>query len=205
MHRESGCQFPAFEAASLNNKFKQLWLAGIDAKLVFETHAGQAWGTLHVCLGEHPGHQQHPPHPHELPPRHMGPARQRRRERRAAARVVAEAAVKAAANNENEAEKSTESENLDETINTNKGQFDAGEAECDNVSEVTEIVPTEEKQLFVTDVDDEICNDEQYYDEIDPSEAFTCFQCKMEHFPDNPVDEGQKVFFFEKYFSFSFF
>ena len=81
MNRESGRQFPAFEATSLNNKFKQLWLAGIEAKLVFETRAGQAWGTLHVCLGEHPGHLQQPSPPQEQPHRHMSPARQRRRER----------------------------------------------------------------------------------------------------------------------------
>jgi hypothetical protein len=81
MNRESGRQFPAFEATSLNNKFKQLWLAGTEAKLVFETRAGQAWGTLHVCLGEHPGHLQQPSPPQEQPHRHMSPARQRRRER----------------------------------------------------------------------------------------------------------------------------
>ena len=46
--------FPAFEATSLLNKFKQLWLTETEAKLVFETRDGQAWGSLHVCLGEHP-------------------------------------------------------------------------------------------------------------------------------------------------------
>ena len=33
---------PTFETTSLMNKFKTLWLSGIDAKLEFETRAGQA-------------------------------------------------------------------------------------------------------------------------------------------------------------------
>ena len=44
----------------------------------------------------------------------------------------------------------------------------------------------------MTDVDDEICTDEEYYDEIDTDVALTCFQCKIEHFPANYV-EGDKV------------
>ena len=204
MNSESGRQFPAFEATSLNNKFKQLWLAGIQAKLVFETHAGHAWGSLHVCLGEHPGHQQQPPHPQEeppCPPRHISPARQRRRERREAARTVTEAAATEAATaaekKEDEAENATEPDNLsevdEETANSNEGQVAAEEAETDHAAAVTETVSTEnENALFVTDVDDEICSDEEYYMEIDPGEAFTCFQCKMEHYPDDHV-EGVKV------------
>ena len=58
---------PAFETTSLTNKFKSLWLDGIQAKVVFETCAGQAWGTLHVCLGEHPLQHRPPPHPKERP------------------------------------------------------------------------------------------------------------------------------------------
>jgi hypothetical protein len=46
-----------FKSTRLDNKFKQLWLSGVEARIVFETHAGQAWDTLHVCLGEHAGHQ----------------------------------------------------------------------------------------------------------------------------------------------------
>ena len=83
-------KFPAYEATTLNNNFKQIWLAEIEAKLVFETHAVQAWGTLHVCLGEHPGYHQQPPNRQELPHRHISPAVQRRREWREAGRVVAE-------------------------------------------------------------------------------------------------------------------
>ena len=202
MNSESGRQFPAFEATSLQNKFKQLWLAGIQAKLVFETHAGHAWGTLHVCLGEHPGHHQQPPHSQEVPPspsRHISPARQRRKARREAARAVAEAAAIAAENKEDEAEKASESDNPnevdDEIANSNEGQVAADEAETDHTAEDTETVSkVKETELFVTDVDDEICSDEEYYQEIDPSEAFTCFQCKMEHYPDNHVySEGEKV------------
>ena len=40
-------------------------MPGIDAKLVFETSAGQAWGSLHVNLVEHP-HQDH-----QYPPQHQ--------------------------------------------------------------------------------------------------------------------------------------
>ena len=61
---------PAFETTSLTNKFKSLWLAGIEAKLTFKTRAGEAWGTLQVCLGEHPLQQQQhqqPPDPQEVP------------------------------------------------------------------------------------------------------------------------------------------
>ena len=70
MNAELHCHIPAFETTSLTNKWKSLWLAGIKPKLTFETCAGQAWGTLQVCLGEHPLQQQQnrpPPDPHELP------------------------------------------------------------------------------------------------------------------------------------------
>ena len=46
--------------------------------------------------------------------------------------------------------------------------------------------------MFLTEVDDEICTDEEYYAEIDTDVALTCFQCKIEHFPDNYV-EGDPV------------
>ena len=47
--------------------------------------------------------------------------------------------------------------------------------------------------LLLTSVDDEFCEDEEYYDEIDPTEAaFTCFQCDIEHFPANYVD-GDRI------------
>ena len=84
-------------------------MAGIEAKLVFETHAGQAWGTLHVGLGEHPGQHQPTCPPQEPHHGRVGPAKQRRRERREAARVVAEAAVEVEANEE-DAEQATEHE-----------------------------------------------------------------------------------------------
>ena len=69
-------------------------MAGIEVKLTFETRAGQAWGTLEVCLGEHPvqlQQQQHQPPQHiqEVPLRHVSPCKQRRRERREAAREAA--------------------------------------------------------------------------------------------------------------------
>ena len=88
--------FPAFEFTSLSNKFKQLWLTGKEAKLEFETCEGQAWGSLHVCLGEYPS--QPLPHPQEHQYGHETPAKRRRRERRKATRLAELAAVKAAAN-----------------------------------------------------------------------------------------------------------
>ena len=128
----------------------------------------------------------------------MSPARQRRRERRKAARVVEEAAVeeaaveeaavKATANEEDLVEKATESDNPNET-SSNTSQVPVEQAVAETVSTSVET----ESGLFVTDIDDEICDDEQYYEELDPGEAFTCFQCKIEHYPDNYVNEGQKL------------
>ena len=46
--------------------------------------------------------------------------------------------------------------------------------------------------VFSTDVYDGVCSDEEYYEEIDPCEAFTCLECNIEHHPDNHV-EGQKL------------
>ena len=77
MNTESRRHLPAFEATSLNSKFRQLWLAGIKAKLVFKTHAEKAWGTLHVSLGEHPGQHQPTCPPQEHHRRRVGPAKQR--------------------------------------------------------------------------------------------------------------------------------
>ena len=41
-------------------------------------------------------------------------------------------------------------------------------------------------------LDDEVCTDEEYYDEIDSKIAFTCIQCHIEHFPASYVP-GDKV------------
>ena len=63
-------------------KFKNLWAAGLDAHLNAETHAGQAWVSLHLRLG-------HPPGPLNVVPPRMTkncPARQRRRAQREADR-----------------------------------------------------------------------------------------------------------------------
>ena len=87
MYQQPQSNIPAFETTSLISKFKSLWLAGVEANLVFETRAGQAWGTLHVNLGEHPGQAQPPLYHQERPhQKHDSPAKQRRRERRKAAR-----------------------------------------------------------------------------------------------------------------------
>ena len=76
MKLDSDPQFPAFEFTSLTNKFKELWFTGKEAKLVFETCEGKAWGSLHVCLGEHP--RQAFPHPQEHPLGRDTQAKQRR-------------------------------------------------------------------------------------------------------------------------------
>ena len=70
----------------------------------------------------------------------------------------------------------------------------------DQLVEVTEEVATKidkdlKSPLLITDVDDEICSDEEYYEEIDPGSAFTCLQCQIEHYPENFV-EGSKVLFY---------
>ena len=79
MNSDSDPHLPAFELTSLTNKFKQLWFTGKEAKLVFETCEGKAWGSLHVCLGEHP--RQAFPHPQERPFSCDTPEKQKRRER----------------------------------------------------------------------------------------------------------------------------
>ena len=70
----------------------------------------------------------------------------------------------------------------------------------DQLVEVTEEVATTidkdlKSPLLITDVDDEICSDEEYYKEIDPGSVFTCLQFKIEHYPENFV-EGSKVLFY---------
>ena len=177
---------PTFETTSLTNKFKSLWLAGIEAKLTFETRAGEAWGTLQVCLGEHPLQQQQhqqPPDPQEVPQRHESPSKQRRRERRVAARAAAAVAAS------DEAEKAVETEGNENETNTD-GVEDLGDTSVDNV--VAEEASAIQRSLLITDIDDEICNDELYYDEIDPGTAVSCLQCNMEYFPASYVD-GDKV------------
>ena len=53
--------------------------------------------------------------------------------------------------------------------------------------EVAEVV-TRSPLLLPVEVRDEVCDDEQYYDVVDPAIAFTCLQCKLEHFPVNYKD-----------------
>ena len=50
------------ELDSFVKKFKDLWQSGLDAHLVVDTHAGQAWVDLSVQLGHAPGPHQHQPH-----------------------------------------------------------------------------------------------------------------------------------------------
>ena len=58
-------------------KFKNLWKSGYDAHLEVDTHAGQAWVGLCLCLGDAPDPFKY---------KRVSPSRHRRRERRAEAR-----------------------------------------------------------------------------------------------------------------------
>ena len=76
----------AEELESFVKKFQHLWTSGYDAHLHVETHAGQAWVHLQVCLGQAQG-----PHAHQLgknfpPNQRNSTSRQRRRARREAER-----------------------------------------------------------------------------------------------------------------------
>ena len=196
MNSESNRHIPAFEATSLTNKFKQLWLTGTEARLVFETRDGKAWGTLHVCLGEHPHDaNQLPPHPQEHHKGRDTPSKRRRRERREAARS---AAVKAAPliSEEGAAEATNDARVIAEEVVTLTLNSETEQSVANEVTEEVIISDTVQKQpLYVTEIDDEICSDEEYYDEIDAKSAFTCLQCKIEYFPENFV-EGEKVLFY---------
>ena len=185
MNKKSNSHIPAHETRSLTKKFKQLWLTGSEAKLVFETRAGKAWGTLHVCLGEHPYHDatQLPPNPQEHQKGKDTPSKRRRRERREAARSAAAKAAPVSQEEveEGEAEEATEADEtsvIAEEVVTLHSKTDKS---ADN--EVTEEVAQSDKvqklPLFVTDIDDEVCSDEEYYDEIDAKSAPTCLQCKI--------------------------
>ena len=90
----------AFEATSFLNKFKNLWHAGHQATLSFETEAGQAWATLRVRLGDHPLDYQNA--------RHVKPYQECRRERRADARAAEEVANASHLSPSNIAEKAVE-------------------------------------------------------------------------------------------------
>ena len=51
---------------------------------------------------------------------------------------------------------------------------------------------SDERSQYITDIDDEICKGEEYYDPIDPGTAMACLICKVEHFPVNYL-KGDKV------------
>ena len=189
MNVESRRQVPAFETTSLTNKFKSLWLAGIEAKLVFETHAGKAWGTLHVCLGEHPLHHELPPHLQEHPRKRNSPAKQRLRERREAARV--EAAAIEAARSEEVAEEATESETAEAaqaTVNENANLYQAHDA----AEEVKDPAESKATEILL----DEICPDDEYLScqVSESSELDAEKKCENEDEQDLIVVNGVAVF-----------
>ena len=124
-----------FEFDSFVTKFRQLWHAGFDATLKFDTNAGQAWVSLQAGLGHHPP-LPHPSRPHPFH-RRRGPAQQRRRERRDAARRTAEAEAARAAEEATQADEGNE--------DPAPGATPAGEAETpmNDTAEVAEEASTE--------------------------------------------------------------
>ena len=109
--------------------------------LVFETREGKAWGTLHVCLGEHPHDaNQLPPHPQEHHKGRDTPSKQRGRECREAARS---SAVKAAPlRSEEGAAEATESD--DATVIAEEAVAIYSETNQSVPNDVTEEVPKNE-------------------------------------------------------------
>ena len=174
-------------------KFYQLWNAGQTAHLDVDTHAGKAWVGLRVQLGQVPGPLHHHPHPPFIQPqkKSVSPSRQRRRARRAAARLTAEEA----ANQNLVKERATENE---APVNNEPSDQHQTTEEVEDVvdviveKETTSTLKSDEKSLYVTDIDDEICDDEEYFDAIDLGTAMSCLVCNVEHFPANYV-KGDKV------------
>ena len=70
-----------------------------------------------------------------------------------------------------------------------KEKIDIENAATEDVpEEITADVEVAEVVTTCPLVCDNICDDEQYYDVVDPAIAFTCLQCKLEHFPVNYKD-----------------
>jgi hypothetical protein len=143
----------SIELDSFVQKFKQLWHLGVNAHLDAHTHAGQAWVSLHVQLGQAPGPLQHPPHRQQV-----SPSRQRRKARRAAERkkTAEEAPNKDAENVETEAAKANPTSENDEV-----GNLQEQEAQVPN---------------------DELCPDDIYHQAESESigqRAFRCQECRM--------------------------
>ena len=166
MDQDSRRNIPAFETTSLTNKSKSLRLAGIEAKLVFETCAGQAWGTLHVHLGEHPCQSQTPPQEHPL--KNDNPD------------AVAEEAANAVSD-----AISDDIDDITEEVEVND-KISAGQVATE------EVIAGRKESLFLTAIDDKFCDDEEYYDVVDPNTAINYLQCKMDYFPVNYID-GDEV------------
>ena len=138
------------ELDSFVKKFKDLWQSGLDAHLVVDTHAGQAWVDLRVRLGHAPGPQQHQPHQpglQKLSKVRNGPPRQRCRARRNAASLQKEESeiIREEAEEVPNARKK-DTENVDAPV---------VQAEADKLEE-NEIAKT-----FI-EINDEVCNDQEY-------------------------------------------
>ena len=172
------------ELKTFIQKFQQLWQSGLSAHLDLDTHAGQAWVGLRVRLGQAPG----PPHKVASPFHQRSrstPSRQRRRARRDAERQEkkAEEAVNLVVE---ETETGTEAEEAEPESNNDEIDSAAIADVLDTHEEIhaVEDVPEpEEPAPALNIIDDELCPDEEFYEEIDANIAFTCIQCHIEHFP----------------------
>ena len=131
------------------DKFKQLWISGLDAHLDVESHAGQAWVGLRLHLGYVPGPLLHPPHN----PRRArdSPARQRRRARRAAAR---QEHVEETSSEETEKVDNVRNEiGSDETIIEDEKETEAVENTAATVDVTEAVHPRVEPCEVATDID----------------------------------------------------
>ena len=150
------------------NKFVNLWRSGIQANLLVEAQAGQAFVNLRVGLGS----LQNAPRK-QFSHRHPGPSRLRRRQRRAEARQAAAAAEQVAATEEvsSAEEESSATEEVAENVEPFPGpETLAVEADEDcidkNVEEMIEPNCAEQAnpslQHLPVDARDEFCPDDYF-------------------------------------------
>ena len=142
----------AREIESFLRKFTYLWSAGLDAHLNVETHAGQAWVSLHLCLGHPPG----PLHVFATKQTRNSPARQRRCEQREAER-------------KQNAEKAKDVTGSAEEAEEHPDQIEAGKVSPDSVEEAAKAKEAENatNKEFDSNVAEKACSDNVKCDQCD--------------------------------------
>ena len=134
-------------------KFHQLWNDGITAHLDLDTHAGDAWVGLRVCLGQAPGPLHRRAHPfHQQVPKKESPSRQRRRARRAAARQA-------------NVDIATDAEEANEVV------LDATNEQTVEVAVAREVVENTAEEIadhanLVDQINDEFCSNAEYSENL---------------------------------------